>query len=147
MGPGRMRRWPLCSTPRSQVEPVSPVQTIRRLGFRKWYERELLRSHANLVLLLLSAIGLLTAAEIYDRRVALSDQLQVLACVVASAAIGVHALRRYLYLLNHAEFVADQAVCGQCEHYAAFEKIDEGATPEELSVSCRHCHHAWVIRL
>ncbi|WP_284614646.1 hypothetical protein [Aquabacterium humicola] len=126
---------------------MSPVQTIRRIGFRKWYERELLRSHANLVLLLLSAIGLLTAAEIYDRRIALSDQLQVLACAAASAAIGLHALRRYLYLLNHAEFVADQAVCGRCERYASFDSVDEGATPAELNVCCRHCRHEWVIRL
>ena len=31
---------------------------IRKHGFRKWYERELLQSHAHLVLTFLCAIGL-----------------------------------------------------------------------------------------
>ena len=29
------------------------AQTIRQAGFRKWYERELIQSHAHLVLLVL----------------------------------------------------------------------------------------------
>ena len=38
---------------------------------------------------------------------------------------GVIALRRYLYLLNHAEYVANQADCEQCGTYARFELIGE----------------------
>src|SRR5688572_6499494 len=38
-------------------------QSIQRIGFRKWYERELLRSHANLVLLVMSTLALLGCAE------------------------------------------------------------------------------------
>ena len=36
---------------------------IRRHGFRKWYKRELLQSHAHLALTFLCAIGLFAAFE------------------------------------------------------------------------------------
>lgn len=120
---------------------------IRRLGFRKWYERELLSSHANLVLLLLAAIGLLASAEVYSARLPLLDQLEVLLAAAASAVIGIVSLRRYLYLLNHAEFVADQAVCGRCESYAKWDLLDEQAGGARLLVRCRGCDHRWTIDL
>jgi hypothetical protein len=126
---------------------MTSAQRIRRLGFRKWYERELLQSHANLVLLLLAAIGLLGSAEAYTARLALTDQIQVLGAAAASAAIGILALRRYLYLLKHAEFVANQAVCSSCETYAKWDLLAEHARGEQLCVRCRHCGHQWEIQL
>lgn len=127
---------------------MSAVQKIRRLGFRKWYERELLRSHANLVLLLLSCLGLLGAAEAYSRRIPLSDQLVIAAAALASAAIGLAALRRYLYLLNHAEYVANQADCPQCGTYARFDLVGEHPpSAQTLQVRCRHCGRDWRIQL
>lgn len=120
---------------------------IRRLGFRKWYERELLSSHANLVLLLLAAVGLLASAEVYTARLPLREQLEVLLAAGASGLIGVFALRRYLYLLNHAEYVADQAVCGSCDTYARWDLLDEQAGGSRLEVRCRHCGHRWTIDL
>ena len=126
---------------------MKAVQTIRRVGFRKWYERELLESHAHLVLLLLSTLGLLGSMEVYSLQLPIGSQLDVLACAVVSAVIGVWSLRRYLYLLAHAEFVADQAVCRGCETYAKWE-IQEGAEEpagERLHVRCRRCGHTWLI--
>lgn len=124
---------------------MNAATRIRRLGFRKWYERELLHSHANLVLLLLSAIGLLASAEVYDRSLGLLDQLEVIASAIASGVIGVLALRRYLYLLNHAEYVADQAICRHCDSYATFDLI--GGDEPVLRVRCRRCRHEWRIEL
>jgi predicted Zn finger-like uncharacterized protein len=126
---------------------MSAVQTIRRLGFRKWYERELLRSHANLVLLLLATIGLLACAEVYRRSAPLVDQLQVLAGGLASAAIGVLALRRYLYRLQHAEYVAEQAVCRRCDTYARFDADEVPGAGSRLKVRCRHCANEWEMDL
>lgn len=127
---------------------MNAVKTIRRLGFRKWYERELLQSHANLVLLLLACLGLLGAAEAYTPRAAFLDQVQIVAAAIASAAIGLFALRRYLYLLNHAEYVANQADCAACGTYARFELVGEHApSAASLQVRCRHCGHMWRIDL
>jgi len=126
---------------------MSAGKTIRRIGFRKWYERELLQCHANLVLLVLATLGLLGCAEAYSARAALSDQLQVLAAAVASAAIGLLALRRYLYLLNHAEYVANQATCERCSTYGRLELLGENPAGNRLHVCCRKCGHQWPIEI
>lgn len=126
---------------------MTSAQSIRRIGFRKWYERELLRSHANLVLLLLATLGLLACAEVYRRAAPLLDQLQVLGGGLASAAIGILALRRYLYRLKHAEYVAEQAVCRQCDAYARFDAVDEADGGSRLRVRCRQCENRWDIAL
>ena len=126
---------------------MSAVKSIRRLGFRKWYERELLQSHANLVLLLLASLGLLGAAEAYSAKAPLLDQLQIVAAALASAVIGVFALRRYLYLLNHAEFVANQADCPHCGTYARWDLLGEQAQEGRVKVRCRQCSHEWHIEL
>jgi hypothetical protein len=123
------------------------VQAMRKLGFRKWYERTLLRSHLHLVLLLLSTVGLLGCAEVWRGELALLDHLWLLACVVASALIGLRSLRRYLYLLRHAEYVADQAVCRRCEAYARWDITGEDAPNGRMQVCCRRCGHHWKIAL
>jgi hypothetical protein len=126
---------------------MSSEHAIKRLGFQRWYERQLLHSHANLVLLLLCTIGLLASAEVYRSSAPLLDQLTVLAGAVVSAAIGVYAVRRYLYLLKHAEFVADQAVCKECNVYARLKVLDGQHDAAALNVSCRHCGHRWTLSL
>lgn len=127
---------------------MSAAKTIRRVGFRKWYERELLHSHAHLVLLLLATLGLLGAAEVYSARAPLTDQLQIIAAALASAVIGLFALRRYLYLLNHAEYVASQASCEPCGTYGRFELVGEHPPGAPcLQVRCRQCGHRWRIDL
>jgi hypothetical protein len=126
---------------------MDAMQTMRRLGFRKWYERALLQSHLHLVLLLLSTVALLAGAEVYSRDLPLGSQLTLLACVVASAAIGAWALRRYFVLLQHAEFVADQAACPQCEAYARWDITAEDTRHQTMQVCCRRCGNGWRISL
>jgi hypothetical protein len=126
---------------------MSTGERMRQIGFRKWYERQLLRSHAHLVLLLLATLALLGGFEAFSRSKPWTDQLLIVACVLASIALSVLALRRYLFLLNHAEWVADQAVCRQCERYALWDLIAEEPGGQRLSVRCRHCNHEWRIEL
>lgn len=116
---------------------------IRKLGFRKWYERELLGSHGWMVLAFLCTIGILGAFEaLGDSRGA--ARLGNLAAIVVCVAVGIVALRRYLYLLLHAERVANQAVCAQCQTYGRLEVVDAPrAAP--LRVRCRACAHEWTI--
>jgi hypothetical protein len=132
---------------RSSEASMSAAQTIRRLGFRKWYERELLQSHANLMLLLLATLGLLASVEVFSSQMTLTDKMQVLGGATASVAIGYFALRRYLHLLNHAEYVADQAICRGCGTYAKWELLREESDGARLQVRCRHCAHHWQIEL
>jgi hypothetical protein len=126
---------------------MKAVKSIRRLGFRKWYERELLQSHLHLVLLLLSTLALVGAAEVISERPAAGTQLAMVACFVVSALIAVWSLRRYLFLLNHAEYVADQAVCAQCDSYGKWDVTGEQPAVARMGVCCRKCGNRWEIGL
>ena len=116
---------------------------VRKVGFRKWYERELLSSHAHMVLAVLAAIGLLGSLE--AMRGAPTDQrLLNLLFAVLSGVICYWAMRRYLYLLMRAEEVANQANCADCGEYGRFTVVSE-AHDGETGVSCSKCAHKWTI--
>lgn len=117
---------------------------VRRAGFRKWYERELLSSHAHLLLALLCSIGLLGSLEAFQGG-APGEKLLDLALFILSGAIGLWALRRYLYLLMHAEEAAHQANCPQCGTYARFDVVSEDRRNGRTGVRCRRCRHEWAI--
>ena len=52
----------------AQHNPFNPTLAdgIRRHGFRKWYERELLSSHAHMVLALLASVALIASFEAFQ---------------------------------------------------------------------------------
>lgn len=118
---------------------------IRKHGFRKWYERELMQSHLHMLLLLFCTIGLLGAFEVFSRSAPLADQMSVVMSVLLCVAIGVWSLRRYLYLLMHAEEVANQAVCAQCQAYGRLAVLHEDSAAQRVSVRCKQCGHDWPI--
>ena len=128
-----------------QHSPMQLAKGIRRHGFRKWYERELLQSHAHLLLTFLSAIGLLAAVEAAMQYRGLLDRLIDALAVLACAGIGLWALRRYLYLLNHAEFVAAQADCPDCGSYGRFALVGEPRDEGPTTVCCKKCSRQWSI--
>jgi len=118
---------------------------IRRRGFRKWYERELLASHAHLVLTFLCVIGVFAAFEVFDRSDSTADQLTDVVAILLCAGVGIWAMRRYLFLLMHAETTANQAACPVCQTYGRFDVAAEVREAEPLTVRCRHCSHHWKI--
>ena len=118
---------------------------IRKHGFRKWYERELLQSHGHMLLLLFCTIGLLGAFEVFSRKAPLADQLSVVLSVLFCVAIGVYSLRRYLYLLMRAEAVANQAVCSHCQTYGRLALLGDDRQAQRVSVRCKSCGHDWPI--
>jgi ABC-type nickel/cobalt efflux system permease component RcnA len=118
---------------------------IRKLGFRKWYQRELMRSHGHMLLLFLCAIGLLASFEAFDRSAPTSDRAKDVAAILLLASVGIWSLRRYLYLLMHAEEAARQAVCPQCETYGRLSLLAEQREHSPLRVQCKKCQHAWTI--
>jgi hypothetical protein len=119
---------------------------IRKHGFRKWYERALLRSHAHMALTFVCMIGVLAALEAASRFRGLGEQLIDITTLCVCAGTGLWALRRYLSLLMHAEHVAHQADCPSCGTYARFELIRADATDERVLVRCRQCAHEWTIQ-
>jgi len=130
------------------------AEGIRKHGFRKWYERELLRSHAHLAGVIICTLGLMMALEASAIFHSYADQLTDLVAVVLCAATGLWALRRYLYLLTRAEAIAHQADCPHCQAYGRLELVNpppSGASPlaepaDSVVVRCRACAHVWKIQ-
>jgi predicted Zn finger-like uncharacterized protein len=118
---------------------------IRKHGFRKWYERELMQSHAHLLLLFVCSIGLLTSFGIYSAQAQLFDRVVDVAAILLFVGVGLWSLRRYLYLLMHAEQVANQAVCAECKSYGRIVLADTPGNAAAVPVRCRKCDHKWTI--
>lgn len=133
----------MSASPRNVFNPPL-AEGVRRFGFRKWYERELLSSHAHLLLTLLSSVALIGLLEAFQDASPADKLLDVL-LFIASGAIGLWSLRRYLYLLTHAEEVANQANCPACGTYARFEVMGEDRRNGQIAVCCRACQQEWTI--
>ena len=126
--------------------PLNPALAdgIRRFGFRKWYERELLASHAHMALALLASVALIASFEAFKGG-SWAEKLVDTAFVLVCASIALWALRRYLYLLMHAEEMANQANCGQCQAYGLLT-VPEDNQPDArqlVPVCCKRCGFRW----
>jgi hypothetical protein len=119
------------------------AEGIQKLGFRKWYERELLKSHGHMALTFVCTVGIMGALEAASNARTLGDRIQDLLTMLLCAGAGLWSLRRYLYLLSHAEAVANQANCPQCGTYARMRLV--GTDGSRVQVGCRQCSHEWLI--
>jgi phage FluMu protein Com len=129
---------------------------IRRLGFRRWYERQLIESHAYLVTAFLALILLLAGVE--GMQFARRSPLFYVAIVGGAAAAGVLTYvgwRRFNVLLARAELFAEGATCPQCKAWGKFDVLaeeraadddpPESGRPHWLRVKCRQCGEQWRI--
>lgn len=121
------------------------AEGIRKHGFRKWYERQLMRSHAHLVLVLICMVGILVAMEATLRFRSWTDQIVDGASLLLCVGVGLWALRRYLSLLLQAENAARQAVCQACRTYGRLDLLQSDASGDRVRVQCRKCDHTWNI--
>ena len=121
------------------------AEGIRKHGFRKWYERQLWRSHGFLVLLLICMVGIIVAMEATTRFRSWADQVIDVASMLLFGGVGLWALRRYLSLLLHAEAVARQADCVRCKTYGRLDLLQSDASGDRVQVQCRKCGQVWRI--
>lgn len=135
---------------------MKAADDIRRLGFRRWYERQLIESHAYLVIAFLALILLLAGYEGLD--FAKRSPVFYLMVLLVAAGAGVFAVvgwRRFRVLLEQAETFASGATCPGCAAWGKFEVLAEEAStaddppeagrPHWLKVRCRQCSRDWRI--
>jgi hypothetical protein len=125
---------------------MSTVEDIRRLGFRKWYERRLIEGHAWLVSLVLSLLVSAAGFELLDLRGAPAQWLSDATLVIGGAAFAGLSWQRYATALGLAEHVARQAQCPACGRHG-FRALPGavGAARARLQVACRGCGHGWEV--
>jgi hypothetical protein len=129
-------------------------EEIRTRGFRRWYERQLIESHAYLVTAFLALILLLAGFEAMD--VLRGSPLYYLAVVGASAAAGTVmwiSWQRFRVLLARAESFAGAAECPRCGAWGKFSVLaidtagadepPEAGRPSWVRVRCRQCAEEW----
>ncbi len=130
---------------------------IRKMGFRKWYERQLIDSHLALTTCFLS--GITVAACLEELSLARLDAKAVvlLAMVFGAVPLGWYSWRRYITVLERAEAYGAHSTCPACKAYARFEIVASGnagtgpyldpqaaALPYPwLRVRCRKCGAVW----
>jgi hypothetical protein len=135
---------------------VDPTSSIRRLGFRKWYERELIKSHAALVTCLLAG---LTLAALMESLLGTSGWtfVSMLGVAFAAGAIGWLSWRSYITLLTRAEFYGESSNCPSCKEYGRFNVVSTGEDHEPgriaetvaplsaawMRVECKKCGTGW----
>ena len=65
--------------------------------------------------------------------------------LVVCAVIALWSLRRYLYLLMHADEMANQANCQQCKAYGLLKLEESLHRPQAnwVPVCCKRCGFRW----
>lgn len=124
---------------------------IRRLGFRRWYERELVGGHLYLATAILCLVAALTGVEFYSASGTGADRLVMLMLVFVAGAGCIWGLKRYRGILLAAQRAAERSTCDACGAYAALDVVRSGTTTpqaapvEWVRVRCRKCGHEWTI--
>jgi hypothetical protein len=135
---------------------MTVVDDIRRVGFRRWYERQLTESFAYLVTAFLTLILLLAGIEALGQIKRSPSFYALLLGGVAACGVVVYvAWRRFNVLLLRAERFANDATCPQCSAWGRFDVIGAEASPADepveagrphwLRVCCKRCGKDWRI--
>lgn len=133
------------------------VARMRQVGFRKWYERQLIDSHLAFVTCLLAGITVAACLEAVDLGGHPGRSALLLSVIFLAGLVGWHSWRRYIRVLERAERYGLRSTCESCRAYARFEILASGhaaqgpyADPASealpcpwLRVRCRRCQNVW----
>lgn len=133
---------------------MTSAQGIAKLGFRRWYERQLIEGHVYFVTCFLSLIAIAAALELIDWHASFGQFVYMLGVIGAAGALCVTSLRRYSFLLGRAECLGAQSCCGHCDAYGILHVVGAGtgharaglfdATDDTwIRVRCKKCGHEW----
>lgn len=136
---------------------MQTAEAIRKLGFRRWYEKALIRGHAHLITCFLGMTLAIAGVEMVGRHAGVAHTLWGLAVGSAGIILTFFGWHHYHRIIQLAEHLGAGATCRRCGTYAAFTllgasaELDEaaGGTPDAgsvwLKVKCRRCGHEWTI--
>lgn len=134
---------------------MDTVDSIRRVGFRKWYERQLIWGHLYFLLCIVGLILVAAAIELYAGHAARAELAGALVMGFAGVVGTALGWERYRRIMIIAEHLGAQATCANCQAYGRFEITAAGAALKQepvnirdaeelwLSVHCRKCGNEW----
>jgi len=127
---------------------------IRRIGFRRWHERQLLQGHLYLASALLCIVVVLAALEGFASRGLSPGFFVGLVLMLGAGAVGSWAFLRYVRMLVTAQHAADRSVCAKCRSYGLLDAVGPGVQRGRgdadsliapTRVRCRRCGNEWTI--
>ena len=134
------------------------AEGIRSIGFRRWYERQLIESHLYLLSWFLCLVMVLACLEGFSMRAPGWEPLLRLGAILGGGAVCIGSLVRYKAMLEVALHAAERSSCGKCAAYGQLEVTgvrrpvrrvrvgkEAGMPPPALAVRCRKCGHEWTI--
>ncbi len=131
---------------------MSVAASIRKLGFRRWHERQLIEAHASLVTAFLCVIVIAVCLDQFHWRESGAKPWIMLALIVAGIMLCYKTVTFYFKTLFRAEHYAEQAVCSGCKAYGVIEVLASSACRSQdvasgswLSVRCKKCGYDWTI--
>lgn len=130
---------------------------IRKVGFRKWYERQLIDSHLSFTTCLLCGLTVASCLEAVSFTELGWTGIALLTTVAGAILLGAYSWRRYVAVLERAERYGNRSHCPACHVYARFEILATGSPAEGayrdpveaslpspwLRVRCRACGTGW----
>jgi len=116
---------------------MEPADSIRRLGFARWYERRLIEGHAWFISGFVCIVAIAACVEELSFRGSVVRLLAYVVVIAAAGAIAIYGLVRYQKILSEAELLGEHATCGACGAYARFRLISPS------HVRCRKCDNEW----
>ena len=116
---------------------TEPAQSIGKLGFRKWYERQLIEGHAWFITCFLCALAVFACLEELSFQGSAIRLLGVGAFVVAASALAVYALTRYQQIMVQADRIGQHSTCAGCGTYARVSMLNQ------TIAKCRKCGNEW----
>ena len=137
---------------------MASLDRIRTDGFRRWYERQLIESHAWLVSWFLGVIVLVSGIEVAGTGGA--SRMAGALLVLGGLAVTLYSWTRYRLLLEIAERLGEQATCPGCKVYGKFKVHSSGPAPLPdggdpalknhgggvwLRAQCRKCGDEWML--
>ena len=130
------------------------ADSIRKLGFRRWHERQLIEAHASLVTAFLGVILIAVCLDQMQWRDGGIKPFIMLALAAGGVMLCFKTVGFYFAVLFRAEHFAAQAKCDHCGVYGVINilaaparaaSLDDAASTDWLKVRCKKCGHDWTI--
>lgn len=134
---------------------MQPSDYIQRFGFRRWYERQLIESHAYLALGFVALILMLAGAEVLGDMRSGAGYFTTLLVAATGGVLVLISWKRFNVLLARAERFAEAAECPSCKAWGKFRVLGQEAAPDDdppeagrprwLRVCCAKCGGEWKV--
>jgi hypothetical protein len=140
---------------------MDTVELIRRIGFKRWYERQLVEGHGWLVTVFLALIAVASCIEAVSFEDGVPRAILMSAFAAGAVVLCIHGWRRYLVTMTRAEALGEQSHCPFCRAYGKFQIETSGMQRQRVAgdaearyqplggawmrVRCRKCNRDWTI--